>query len=164
MEYLYLVDKDDRVLGEISRDEAHKKELLHRAGVVFVENEKAQVFLTERSHKKKFFPGCLDSACSFHVQYGHTYEQAAVIELYEETQITTCISFLGKFLLDESPDRMIVAVFRAISPQIPVLDLQEASYGKYYTLNEADSAIESQLTTSWLPHAWQIYRNFVPSK
>lgn len=155
-EYLYWIDKQDQVLGKIERKKAHRQKLLHRAGVVFVMSQHYEVFLTIRSECKSFFPGCIDSACSFHVQYGQSYIEAAQQELQEETQLETSVISVGKFLLDELPDRMMVSVFYTFAEKNLVLDPSEAYTGQYYSFKEAHRLITTKKTTSWLQPAWNI--------
>lgn len=159
VEFLYLVDKEDKVLGKVEREEAHSKGLLHRAGVVLVFNQKEEIFLTHRSPLKKIFPDCFDCACSFHVKYGEPYEKEAKRELNEETKIQEPIEYLGKFLLDKEPDHLIVAVYKANTNSNIVLDPEEAASGKFYPFEQADRIISTEKTTHWLPKAWKIYKN-----
>ncbi|MDD5162608.1 MAG: NUDIX domain-containing protein [Candidatus ainarchaeum sp.] len=158
IEYSYFVDKKDKVLGKIPREEAHQKGLLHRAGVVFVLNSKKEVFLTKRSPEKKIFPGCVDCACSFHVKYGQTYAEAAKAELFEETKIKGKPKYLGKFVMDKNPEHLVVAVFKIFHDGKIVLDKSEATSGKFFSLEEADRIIKTKKTTHWLPEAWKIYK------
>jgi len=158
VEYLYHVDKEDNVLEKIERNEAHAKGLLHRSGVVLVFNSKGELFLTERSPEKSIFSNCVDCASSFHVQYGQSYDEAAQAELFEETQIKEKPEYLGKFLLDEDPDHMIVAVYILSSDKKLVLDPSEAISGKFYSFEEADKIIKNKKTTGWLPESWEIYK------
>ncbi len=158
IEYSYFVDKNDKVLGKISREEVHQKRLLHRAGIVFVFNSKGKVFLAKRSPEKKIFPNCIDCACSFHVQYGQTYAEAAKDELFEETKIRGNPKSLGKFVLDKDPDHLIVAVFKIVHNGKIVLDKSEAIGGAFFSFGEADRIIKNKKTTHWLPEAWKIYK------
>lgn len=144
VEYSFFVDKNDRVLGKISREEAHQKGLLHRAGVVLVFNSKGKMFLAKRSPEKKIFPNCVDCACSFHVKYGQAYAKAAKTELFEETKIVGNPEYLGKAVIDKEPDHLIVAVFKIVHDGKIVLDKSEATSGKFYSFEEADRAIKNK--------------------
>ena len=157
-EYLYWIDKEDRVLGRIDRDEAHSKNLLHRAGVVFVLNSKSEVALAKRSRKKIIFPGSTDSVCSFHVKYGQSYAEAAKKELSEETGIRIKPDYIGKFLLDEDPDHIMVAVFLVRHDGAIVLDPSEVESLKFHSLRETDSIIKNKTVTSWMKGAWKLFR------
>lgn len=158
-EFLYWVDKKDVVLGKIERKEAHAKKILHRSGVVLVFDSRGRVFLTKRSPQKKIFPNCWDCACSFHVQYGQSYDESAQAELFEETKIKTKPEFLGKLMLDKDPDHLIVAVYAVVHDGEIILDSHEASAGKFYGQKEAGQIMAKEKTTHWLPEAWQVYKN-----
>ena len=88
MELLYHVTKEDSVLGSVERSTAHRDQILHRAGMIFVIRSDGRILLQHRSPSKTIFPDCWDSSSSFHVTFGETYEQAARRELKEETGIS----------------------------------------------------------------------------
>ncbi len=44
MEHLYHVDKDDSVVGKVSREKAHDDLLRHRTGIMFLVNKKIEYF------------------------------------------------------------------------------------------------------------------------
>lgn len=157
-EYVCLVDKNDRALGKMERGESHKKGALHRGGVVLVFNSKGEVFLARRSPKKSTFPNRIDSACSFHVLYGESYDKAAKRELMEETGIRKKPGRIGKVLANEKPDRMIMAVYRVNTDKKIKLDPLEATEGKFYPLEQADRIIKNKKTTPWLRESWRAYR------
>jgi isopentenyldiphosphate isomerase len=158
-EFLYHVDTQNNVLGKIERKKAHKDKILHRAGVVLVFNTKGEICLTKRSPEKGIFGNCFDTACSFHVSYGETFDEAAKRELFEETKLKTELVSLGTFLLDEDPDHMIVATYTTIANDEIILDPTEATNGKYYSIEDADKIINNEKITAWLRDAWKIYKN-----
>lgn len=154
-EYLYHVDKDDNVIGKIPRDIAHRDLLLHRAGIVLVFNSHGQIYLTKRSSYKSIFPGCIDCACSFHVAYGESYQEAAQRELKEETGLASSIDLIGKFILDDDIDRMIVVVYKTICDDTIFLS-KEAENGNFYTIKETTELMKYSTATSWWQHAWNL--------
>ncbi len=79
-----VVDEADRVIGQATRAEVHRRGLWHRAIHVLVFNAAGQVFLQKRSMAKDMAPGCWDSSCSGHLDAGEGYDGAAVRELGEE--------------------------------------------------------------------------------
>ncbi|UCD03076.1 MAG: NUDIX domain-containing protein [Candidatus Aenigmatarchaeota archaeon] len=157
-EYLYHVDKEDNVIDKVERNHAHSNKLLHRSGVVLVFDSKQNICLAIRSPLKEIFPSCIDSVCSFHVKYGQTYLEAVKEELFEETGIKAKPEYLGKFLLDEDPDHMIVAVFSTVTDERLKLDPEEAISHTFYDSDKADELIKNEKTTSWLPEAWDLYK------
>jgi isopentenyldiphosphate isomerase len=84
-EMLVVVDEDDQVVGQASREEIHAKGLWHRSAHVLVVNGEGQVLLQQRSMKKDLNPGRWTSSTSGHVDAADaSYEVAARREFEEE--------------------------------------------------------------------------------
>ena len=111
LELLYHVTKEDSVLRSVERSTAHRDQILHRSGMIFLARFDGRILLQHRSPNKTIFPDCWDSSSSFHVTFGETYEQAARGELKEETEISAPLTYLGKFSYHIPPENEIVAVF-----------------------------------------------------
>lgn len=87
MSKLNIVDEDDQVIGEETRENIHKNGLLHREIHVWIFNDKGEILFQKRSENKDVFPGLLDASVGGHVEIGDTYDETAVKELEEETGI-----------------------------------------------------------------------------
>ncbi len=159
MEELYHVEKDDSVVGQVSRDEAHRKGILHRAGMVFVTRRDARILLTKRSPSKETFPDLYDSSCAFHVTFGESYEDAARRELLEETGIRAMPAYLGKFSFHEPPENEMVAVFKCESDEPIVIDRSESAEADWYSIADVDRIVGSERVTPWLRNGWRLARN-----
>ena len=83
-EYFDKVDHNDHVIGKISREQAHKFNLLHRAVHIFIKDQNGKWLLQKRSAKKDLDPLLLTSSCSGHVDASETYLDAGVRECEEE--------------------------------------------------------------------------------
>src|SRR5690349_8629956 len=129
IEHVHHVDRDDRVIGRVSRDEAHQRGLLHRAGCVSVRDHAGRIFLARRARTKTIFASCWDWPCSFHVSWGETYEEAAARELLEETGVRGELRELGTVVVDEDPDHLIVRAYLLIHDGPLQLDPAEAESG-----------------------------------
>lgn len=79
-----VVDFQDEVIGQATRERIHAEGLRHRAVHVLVRDEKGQVWLQRRSRYKRQHPLCWDSTCSGHVDAGESYLMAAEREFEEE--------------------------------------------------------------------------------
>lgn len=89
MEYIDLVDTNDNVIGNDSRENIDKKGLKnYRVINIIVVNSKSQIILAQRSKKKKYFGGCFFFSVGGHVMSNENYEEAAYRELKEELNIT----------------------------------------------------------------------------
>ena len=84
VEWLDVVDENDRIIDHAPRAEVHAQGLRHRSVHVLLRNRQGHVFLQRRSFIKDTFPGCWDSSASGHVEAGEDYETAMKRELQEE--------------------------------------------------------------------------------
>lgn len=82
---LNVVDDKDNIIGEATREDIHKKGLLHREVHVWLYNDKGELFFQKRALDKDTFPGLLDASVGGHVEVGDSYEKTAVKEVEEET-------------------------------------------------------------------------------
>ncbi len=82
---LEIVDDSDAVTGVRSREEVHTLGLRHREIHVWLVAPDNHIIFQRRSTAKDTFPGFLAASVGGHVEVGQTYEQAAVMEVEEET-------------------------------------------------------------------------------
>ncbi len=82
-----VVDEEDNVVRQETRDVVHQENLLHRAVHIFVFNKRKEVFLQKRSRLKDVHPGRWDSSAAGHLNAGEGYAETAVRELKEELGI-----------------------------------------------------------------------------
>jgi len=79
VEWLVLVDDNDRELGLDTRENCHKgMGRRHRAFVVFLFDKEGRMLLQQRSMKKKLWPAFWDVSVTSHVYKGETYEGAGI--------------------------------------------------------------------------------------
>ena len=105
------VTEADSIIGSVERSTAHRDQILHRSGMIFLIRFDGKILLQHRSATRTTFPDCWDSPSVFHVTFGESYEQAARRELKEETEISAQPTYLGKFSYHVPPENEIVAVF-----------------------------------------------------
>ena len=77
-------DENDVVVGQATRGEVHRRNLIHRAVHILVVRSSGEVVLQMRSAAKDQFPSTWTSSASGHVDAGESYDQAARRELAEE--------------------------------------------------------------------------------
>jgi isopentenyldiphosphate isomerase len=82
---LDIVDEDDNVIGQATREKIHAKGLLHREIHVWLYNKEGELFFQMRDKNKETFPGLLDASIGGHVEMGDSYEKTALKEAEEET-------------------------------------------------------------------------------
>jgi 16S rRNA (adenine1518-N6/adenine1519-N6)-dimethyltransferase len=83
-----IVDDNDNVLRQATRDEVHVNNFNHRAAHVLLFNDSGHLLLQKRSIWKDRNPGRWDSSAAGHVDAGEDYGQAAAREVGEELGIT----------------------------------------------------------------------------
>ncbi len=78
-----LVTKDDQVIGQKKRS-LLKNEDTWRAISIWITNSKGEILLQQRSMSKPHGPGLWTPAVEGTVESGHSYDETAHRELYEE--------------------------------------------------------------------------------
>ena len=99
MEYVPIVDEEGNVIGKQTRKDAHLKGLRHPVVRVLIKLPNNKFVFQRRSMSKEVNPGLITYSVGGHVQAGQTPDEAAVVELKEETGIEVPLEqlvFLGK--------------------------------------------------------------------
>ncbi len=91
-ELVDIVDSNDAVVGQMTKDEAHASGLPHRASCTFVFHN-GKLLVQRRSLEKN---GDFDPSASGHVAAGESYTAAAERELFEEIGISAPLTYVGK--------------------------------------------------------------------
>ena len=85
---LNIVDADDNIIGEETREKIHYEGLLHREVNVWFYNKNGDVIFQLRKKSQESFPGLLDATAGGHVEIGCSYDETAVKEVKEETGLS----------------------------------------------------------------------------
>lgn len=94
-EKLDVIDEQENIIDQISRNEVHGKGLLHREVHVWLHTPDDKIIFQKRSSTKDTFPNFLDASVGGHVDLGETPEVAAIKELAEESGIIAEFSQLN---------------------------------------------------------------------
>lgn len=86
---LNIVDESGNIIGEETRENIHKRGLLHREVHVWFYTPKDEIIFQHRSKDKDTYPDLLDTTVGGHVEIGSDYENSALQELKEETGMKT---------------------------------------------------------------------------
>jgi isopentenyldiphosphate isomerase len=86
-EILNIVDENDAIIGEETRENIHKHGLLHREIHVYFISPKKEIIFQHRAKDKDLYPDLLDATVGGHVEPGDSYEETALKETEEETGI-----------------------------------------------------------------------------
>jgi isopentenyl-diphosphate delta-isomerase len=105
MEYVILVDEDDKKIGLMEKMEAHERSQLHRAFSVFVYNDKKQIMLQQRALEKYHSGGLWTNTCCSHPRDGELTIDGAHRRLMEEMgfdcELEEVFDFVYKAELDK---------------------------------------------------------------
>jgi isopentenyldiphosphate isomerase len=111
-----LVDRDDHIIGQVRRGDAHRDpSRIHRSVQILVFASDDRLLLQRRSPSKDLFPGDYCASASGHVARGETYETTAQREIHEELGITPQLVYVGKTLVCSQPETEMTAIFLARS-------------------------------------------------
>jgi isopentenyl-diphosphate delta-isomerase type 1 len=143
MEYFWVVDEEDRVIGKETRVKCHKSRLIHRSVYIFLVNSKKEVFIQKRSMAKDLYPGYYTGSATGHVNYGETYDQAALRELDEELGIKAPLKRLGKFKSFSHVEKEISTLYLCRYDGEIKFNRKEISKGLFMSLRQVESDMES---------------------
>jgi len=91
---LNIVNENDEISGERTRESIHQDGLLHREVHVYFITPNQDIIFQHRAKDKDTFPDLLDATVGGHVEIGASYEKTAVKETEEETGLKIDISDL----------------------------------------------------------------------
>ena len=132
-----IVDENDDVQRQATRDEAHREGLLHRAVHMFVFNKRHELFLQKRSRLKDVHPGVWDSSAAGHLNAGEGYEETAVRELQEELGIVGAdVQEIGSIAACEKTGWEHVRLFTARHDGAVRFPCSEIEAGEWFGLDE----------------------------
>ena len=151
VEYFDVVNEKDKVIGKASRDECHKKGLLHRASHILILNSEGKILFQKRSMEKDLYPGWWIDSAAGHLDSGEGYETAAHRELKEELGIDTNLVYLflkrkqwkGKGKIDNE----IVKVFGGKHSGPFNIEKSEVDFVKFLSLKEVLSLMKTDKVT-----------------
>lgn len=135
-----VVDEQDRVTGQLTRREVHRRKLRHRAVHMLVVNRAGRVFLHQRSRQKDLFPGVWDSSAAGHVGTGEDYDGTALRELAEEIGCKPVKPPRRLFKIEarEETGQEFVWVYRVEAEGPFVLQPDEVERGDWFTVAQID--------------------------
>lgn len=138
MEYLDIVDREDRVIGRALRQQCHGNPgLIHRAVHVFIFNAHGDLFLQKRAADKDVAPDLWDSSAGGHAAAGESWEQAARRELLEELGIGgVALEPLYRYLYRNAVESEMIHSYSALYEGPFTLNTEEISDGRFWALRD----------------------------
>lgn len=156
MEKVILVDKNDRQVGLMEKQEAHIKGLLHRAFSVFIFNTKNELLLQKRANQKYHSGGLWTNTCCSHPRDNESTIDAAYRRLNEEMGMTCDLELKFNFIYKAKLDNNLYEheldhVFFGFSDTIPKINKKEVCAFDYKTLEflKKDIIMSPNNYTEW---------------
>jgi len=145
MEFVDIVDENDNIVGKTSKDEAHKKGLLHRTVIAEVINSKGEWLLVQQAGHKQD-AGQFVSPVGGHVSSGETEEEALRRETSEEVGLESFLFNLkGKAIYNREvkgkKENHYFIVYEISSDETPVLNDESVRY-KWFSKEEINKSFE----------------------
>lgn len=144
-----VVDTEGKVLGSITRGQAHGGSMvLHPVVHLHLFNSAGDLYLQQRPLWKDIQPGKWDTACGGHVDYGEDIPSALRREVREELGITDFKPrFLGRYVFESSRERELVHV-HTTTYDLPVCPSEsELACGRFWSREEILSNIGRNIFT-----------------
>ena len=156
MEFVILVDNNDRQIGLMEKQAAHIGPHLHRAFSVFIFNSKGELLMQQRAFSKYHSPGLWTNTCCSHPRSGETLEEATSRRLMEEMGMTCPMHEVYTFIYKAPVGQGLTEhefdhVFIGQSDDIPNINTEEVASWKYMRLDDLKKDLElyPELYTEW---------------
>lgn len=167
-EFLDIVDKNNNIIGQASRQNAHKNKLPHRASHIVIAYDN-YIYLQLRSATKQQSPNKWDISASGHVKAGDTYYQAALTELKEELnlEIPTKQSLIeiGEIPASDNNGYEFVKIYYYLYSKLPRIELEpyEITSGGWFALDHISNwaQLQPQDFTNGFIAVWQVFIDYI---
>ena len=170
-ENVILVDKNDTQIGLMSKFDAHKKGILHRAFSVFVLNNNNEIMLQKRAYNKYHSGGLWTNTCCSHQREGENSIEAGKRRLLEEmgfeTELKIITSFIYKVefengLTEHELDYLLIGKFL----KSPIINKQEVADWKWMKIEliADDIKLNPNNYTSWFKIIFDKFQNKIKIK
>lgn len=136
-ELVDIVDRDCNIIDKTTKDEAHRKGLLHPTVIAEVINSKKEwLLVTQSQHKQE--PGKFISPMGGHVTHGESFEEALKREMSEELGMTDFSykdkgRFIYNVFVKNKQENHYFIVYEVFSDNIPKLSEESSEY-RYFTV------------------------------
>ena len=170
-ENVILVDKNDTQIGLMSKLDAHKKGILHRAFSVFVLNNNNEIMLQKRAYNKYHSGGLWTNTCCSHQREGENSIEAGKRRLLEEmgfeTELKIITSFIYKVefengLTEHELDYLLIGKYLK-SPVINKLEVADWKWMKVELIAD-DIKLNPNNYTSWFKIIFDKFQNQIKIK
>ena len=146
MEIVDIVDEENKVLYQMSKDEAHDKGLLHRTIIVEVRNSQGQWLLVKQAPHKQDKDQYVNPVGG-HIKAGESEIEAIKRETEEETGIKVLDyirignSIYNRFIRGKQENHFFI-IYQITTDETPVLNDESVEY-RWFTEKELKETIKN---------------------
>ena len=144
-----LVEPSGLVYGQATREWCHSgSKALHPVVHLHIIDRFGRIYLQKRSLTKDFLPGYWDTAVGGHITYGEQAEEALYREAAEELGIQAFNAIpIESYIYETDRERELIFVYAMIGHPNLDPDNGEVSEGKWWSVEELESAWEKDILT-----------------
>lgn len=161
-EMVPVVDNIGRVYAQASKRRCHdvSDPLLHPIVRLQVVDRYSKFYLQHRSAARTQFPLRWDAAVSGHPAYGEYFEEALYRKAYEQVKLRDFNPILvDNYLLPaECPLEAMVNLYLAVGTYSFVADNYEVCEGRWWTIEEIESALGTDIFTPAFEWEYKQYK------
>lgn len=159
-EIVDIVDKNDRVIGQASRQACHgDPSLIHRVVHIMVFNPLGDLLLQLRGRNKQIQPNKWDTSVGGHLSSGEGYEEGAKRELEEELGIqSTAFKKMYDYTWRSEIETERVRTYRLIHNGPVRFNKTEIEEALFWSPEEIDENLGNDLFTPNFEKEWSLYQ------
>jgi 16S rRNA (adenine1518-N6/adenine1519-N6)-dimethyltransferase len=159
-----IVNREGKVLGTTTKNEAHKKGILHPCVLGQVKNSQGKWLFVKQSASRQD-PGKFCHPIGGHVQADESYEEALLREGKEELNLDQFnFQHVGKTHYHREVigrnENHFFAIFEVITDEIPKLNHESAEY--HYFTDDEIKKIVTETPEKFSPISLQVFKLFYP--
>lgn len=135
-----LVDEEGKILGSITRGEAHDgSKKLHPVVHLHLFNSQGELYLQHRPTWKDIQPDKWDTACGGHIDLGESVDEALKREVREELGVTGFTpNFVKRYVFESTRERELVHVHTTVYDGPIKPSTEELCGGRFWTRQEIE--------------------------
>lgn len=144
IEWVDIVDENNTVIAQASRQQMRAQRLRHRATYIVVHNGMGQILVQQRTDSKDYYPGWMDATAGGVVQSGENMLESARREAEEELGIAG-VPFAehGLFYYEQADCRVWGGLFSCVSHGPFALQEEEVATACWMTPQEIAERCDS---------------------
>jgi isopentenyl-diphosphate Delta-isomerase len=145
-----VVNEQDLVLGQASKEEIEAKSLICRVAFIMLANDDGELLLHQRAATKRAYPLYWSGAAAGHLKAGESYMECALREVKEEIGLTVDLEDVGHFYSEA--DREMVAVFLGSCSDLTDLKIEpmEVEKVEFFSPERLEQERSSMMVTSFV--------------